>query len=28
LISDVEAGKHGAEAASEPSWIHELGTPS
>jgi hypothetical protein len=28
LISDVEAGKHGAEAASEPSWIHELGTSS
>jgi hypothetical protein len=28
LISDVEAGKHGAEAASEPSWIHELGTAS
>jgi len=28
LISDVEAGKHGAEAVSEPSWIHELGTSS
>jgi hypothetical protein len=28
LIFDVEAGKHGAEVISEPSWIHELATSS
>jgi hypothetical protein len=28
LIFYVEARKHGAEAVSEPSWMHELSTSS